>query len=87
MDRQTCIVKRKDGSEYVACANYGTEQCSIHSGGCKTCPKMKAIFDKAKKEGYNGDENELGEIISYLFDTECRRYGNYYVVEEAKNAS
>lgn len=52
MDRQTCIVKRKDGSEYVACAHYGTEQCSIHSGGCKTCPKMKAIFDKAKKEGY-----------------------------------
>lgn len=48
---------------------------------------MKAIFDKAKKEGYNGSENELGEIISYLFDTECRRYGNYYVVEEAKNAS
>ena len=46
----------------------------------------RRLCNKVEVWGNVEYENELGEIISYLFDTECRRYGNYYVVTEVKDA-
>ena len=45
----TKMVKDEDGNEVVACVNYDTEKCLIHSaGGCEKCPMFAAILNQLR---------------------------------------
>lgn len=79
--RRTCIIRDVSGKEYVGCTFYGTVQCSIHKNGCEGCPKMLKILEKAKSLGYDEGNENIADAMSRVFDDECLRYGNYYVVE------
>ena len=45
----TKVSKDNEGNEAVACINFGTEKCLIHSaGGCEKCPMFAAILNQLR---------------------------------------
>lgn len=59
----TKIVRDEHERERVACIDFGTERCRIHSGvqDCAHCPMMLAIMNQLHEFESLIDEEELNE--------------------------